>query len=206
MNTLLCAALVSVSCLLVAADFSWNDCASGPNTAMTVHSFSLSPYPALLPGNLTVSLNLTVNKQIDKLYLDVNLTRVTPFGNSEIPCINGTDLGTCRNIDACSILGSILNGTSVVSVDLGKQIENILLSALGHDPQCPISPENVVLTDQVFNLQAVPATLAVISDGDYHVVVQIKTSPDSTDNVGCLEFDTGFKRATHPGFLFNSGG
>jgi len=201
MNTLLCAALVSVSCLLVAADFRWNDCASGADTSMTVHSFSLSPYPALLPGDLTVSLNLTVNKQIDKLYLDVILTRVSQFGNVTIPCIAGTDLGTCTNIDACSILGSILNGTSVVSVDLGKQIENILLSALGHDPQCPISPENVVLTNQVFNLKAVPQTLAVITDGDYHVKVQIKTSNATTDNVGCLEFDTGFKRSG-TGLLF----
>lgn len=61
---------------------------------MTVNSFDMHPNPVVLPGELHISLNLTVNRPIDLLFLDVDLIKKTIAGDVAIPCIGDTNIGS----------------------------------------------------------------------------------------------------------------
>lgn len=166
------------------------DCESDPaNTVMTLHSLDLSPIPIIFPGELRVTVNLTVNKRIDQLFLETTLEKNTLGIWTKLPCIGNTNLGSCTGIDACSILDRVLNGSSVISQSLGQQIDQILLVALGHRAHCPIDPETVSVTNEKVTLQAIPSALALLSSGDYRVTIAIKDDPSVSDNVGCLRFE-----------------
>ncbi|XP_052796394.1 uncharacterized protein LOC128228889 [Mya arenaria] len=193
-------AIVIAACLVSArAAVTWRDCATkGSQTAVTVHAIDLRPNPVVFPGELHVDLDMTVNQKMDQLFVDVELWKNTSFGESKIPCIGDTNIGTCQNVDACAILPRIRNGSSVVSSDLGLQLDKILLTALGHQGNCPINPENITLHNEHITLQALPAELSLIATGDYRIVFKIKDDPTATDNIGCLELNAGIRRKTDP--------
>lgn len=68
------------------------------------------------------------------------------------------------NIDACTVMDRIRNGSSIISQDLGQQIDKMFIAALGHAPQCPIMPEHVVITNAPVDLQPLPAALSILAE------------------------------------------
>ncbi|WAR00224.1 hypothetical protein MAR_024596 [Mya arenaria] len=89
-------AIVIAACLVSArAAVTWRDCATkGSQTAVTVHAIDLRPNPVVFPGELHVDLDMTVNQKMDQLFVDVELWKNTSFGESKIPCIGDTNIGT----------------------------------------------------------------------------------------------------------------
>ncbi|KAH3829508.1 uncharacterized protein LOC127881873 [Dreissena polymorpha] len=187
------------ACLVVAqaAHLKWSDCGTG-RTALTVHDIDIRPNPVVFPGEMHFDINMTVNLKIDLLFVDIELHKITSFGEATIPCIGDTNIGTCKNIDACSILPRIRNGSSVVSTDLGLQIDKLLLTALGHQGTCPIQPETIILHNERIQLQPIPGALAAIASGDYRVTMKIKDDPTSDDNIGCMTLEAGVRRKDDP--------
>jgi len=204
MKIVLFTAIIASSYLYTDAAITWSDCSTGTNNAVTVYNIDLSPPTVIFPGPLTVSLNLTINRQIDHIFVDVELIKKTGFGNTRIPCIAGTNVGSCLNIDGCHIIDDILNGSTPVSIAFGQQVQAALVEATGHKPQCPIPVESVVFTQKHFTLDAIPSNvLSSIADGNYHIKIMLKDDPTSSENVGCLTIDVGIKNGNHHGFLFN---
>lgn len=180
--------LVSFSAALASA-LQFEDCATDrSNTALTVHQLDLSPSPILFPGEVHATINLTVNQRITHLFLDTLLEKNTLGQWTKIPCIGATNIGSCGNIDACTILDRILNGSSIISQGLGQQIDAILLSALGHKAHCPIDPENVFMDNEKLMLQKIPDVLGAISAGLYRITISVKDDPTNPDNLGCIRF------------------
>ncbi|KAL4228273.1 hypothetical protein ACF0H5_013704 [Mactra antiquata] len=182
--------LVAISCVVVARAIPFTDCATDKaNTAFTVHSLDITPATIIVPGDIHFSLNATVNRKIDLLFIDAQVHRVTKSGYEiNIPCIGDTNIGSCNNIDACSIMTDILSGNSIISTNLGQQLDQMFIAALGHSAQCPINPEEVFVQNYKMTLQPLPAALSLITDGDYHIKIMIKEDPTSPDNVGCIDF------------------
>ncbi|XP_053406336.1 ganglioside GM2 activator-like [Mercenaria mercenaria] len=175
------------SSFALAAAIQFTDCATNTsNTVLTVHELDLSPSPIKFPGEVHATINLTVNQQITELYLDTVLEKNTLGIWTKVPCV--ANIGTCTDIDSCTILDRILNGSSIISQDLGQQIDAILLSALGHNAQCPINPENVFIDNETLKLQKMPTALSFLTKGTYRVRISVKEDPKQTDNVGCIEF------------------
>jgi hypothetical protein len=67
-----------------------------------------------------------------------------------------------QNINFCTRLDNVRNISSVISENLDKQIDAILLKALGRQ-YCPISPGNLIIWHETLTLQALPAALSLIS-------------------------------------------
>ncbi|XP_045156607.2 ganglioside GM2 activator-like [Mercenaria mercenaria] len=179
--------ILVASSLSLAAAIQFTDCATDrSNTALTVHQLDFSPSPVTFPGDLHVTLNLTINRPISLLFVDVVLEKNTLGIWSKVPCVS--NIGTCDNIDACTIMDRILNGSSLVSQDLGQQVDAMLLSALGHKAHCPIQPENLFINDYTIKLQAIPGALSLISTGKYRVKISVKDDPTNPDNLGCMQF------------------
>ncbi|XP_060574683.1 uncharacterized protein LOC132732306 [Ruditapes philippinarum] len=190
---------VVASSLALATALQFTDCATDPsNTALTVHSLDISPAVIVFPGQIRISTNITVNQRITHLFIDTVLEKNTLGAWTKIPCIGSTNIGSCQNIDSCTILDNILNGSSVVSQDFGQQIDAILLKALGHKASCPISPESVVINNESLTLQALPSTLSLISQGKYRVTISVKDDPTNPDNLGCIQFQAEIARHVDP--------
>jgi hypothetical protein len=71
--------------------------ATDPSTkVVTVNSLDIQPMPVLFSGELHLSLNLTINTQIDSLFLDTVLEKHTLGTWLQIPCtfFGPTSLGT----------------------------------------------------------------------------------------------------------------
>ncbi|KAL4228271.1 hypothetical protein ACF0H5_013703 [Mactra antiquata] len=184
--------IVAISCVVVARAIPFTDCATDKaNEAFTFHLLDITPYEISVPGDIHFSLNATVNRKIDLLFIDVEVHRVTKFGYEiNIPCIGDTNIGSCNNLDACSIMEDILNGNSVSSTYLGQQLYQMFTTALGHNVQCPINPEEVVVQNYKMPLPPLPGFLSIpeIMNGDYRIKIMLKEDPTEPPNIGCIDF------------------
>ncbi|KAL4228270.1 hypothetical protein ACF0H5_013702 [Mactra antiquata] len=185
--------IVAILCVVVAHAIPFTDCATDKaNTAFTVHSLDIIPATIIVPGDIHFSLNATVNRRIDSLFIDVAIHIVTKSGYEiNFPCIGDTNFGSCNNIDACSIMTDILSGYSVSSTNVGQQLDQMFIAALGHSVQCPISPEEVVV--QNFKMTLPPFSYVwnqlLGPERTYHIKIMIKEDPtDKDNNVGCIDF------------------
>ncbi|XP_052792101.1 uncharacterized protein LOC128226258 [Mya arenaria] len=169
----------------------------GSPTVLTVYSFDVRPNPVVFPGELHVTLDLTVNQTIDQLFIDVEIWKKTSFGDSKVPCVGDTSIGSCKNIDACGIIFRMWNGFSGVITDRGIYIQ-IFLAALSHLGQCPIYPMSLTLQNKHIVLPDLPSRIRPFAIGDFRVVFRMKDDPIATENIGCLEFNTGIRQNTDP--------
>ncbi|XP_045215578.2 ganglioside GM2 activator-like [Mercenaria mercenaria] len=179
--------ILVASSLALAAAVQFTDCATDPSdTVATIHQLDFSPSTITFPGNLNVTLNITTNKQINQLFVDVELDKITLGLWTKVPCI--LNIGTCQNIEFCSMLDRILNGSSLVPKEFGHQVQAMLQSALGHKPHCPIQPENLFIDNYQLTLQAIPGLLSAITTGEFKIKISLKDNTTTTDNLGCIQF------------------
>ncbi|XP_053405341.1 ganglioside GM2 activator-like [Mercenaria mercenaria] len=179
--------ILVASSLALTAAVQFTDCTTDKSNAIvTVQQLDFSPSPLIFPGDVHFTLNLTAYQPINYLFVDVVLEKKLLGIWTKVPCIR--NIGTCNNIDFCPILPTILNGSSLISKELGQQIDTMLESALGHKLRCPIQPETLDIKDYTLSLQAVSSTLSWFSHGDYRIQISVKDDPTTTDNLGCIKF------------------
>lgn len=106
----------------------------------------------------------------------------------KVPCLNGTIVGSCRNIDACRIFRSILKDPNHQD-DYGHQAESIMLHALGHYMQCPLPAETVLVENAVAHLDPIPAIVGFLADGNYVITARAKQKVDGPYDIGCIKLN-----------------
>ncbi|XP_053406335.1 ganglioside GM2 activator-like [Mercenaria mercenaria] len=179
--------ILVASSLELSAAFQFTDCSSDPSyAALTVHQLDLSPFLITFPGDLHMTLNLTINKPINILFVDSELEKNTLGIWTKVPCF--VNFGSCQNVDFCTILDKIQNGSSVLSKEFGEQIGVMLLSGLGPRVRCPIQPENLYINDYIIRLQPLSVHLSLILKGNYRIRISVKDDPTVRDNIGCIKF------------------
>ncbi|XP_045198956.2 uncharacterized protein LOC123553281 [Mercenaria mercenaria] len=178
--------VLTISCVSLVTAISWSDCSTDPtHDAVTFTHIDASPSRIVFPGDLHINLNLTFNRPIEHALLDIEFYRYILGFPLKIPCINGTIIGSCNNIDACRIFRSILNDPNHQG-DYGHQAESIMLHALGHYMQCPLKAETVIVDDAVAHLDPVPSVLGVLADGNYVIIARAKEKVGGPYTLGCI--------------------
>lgn len=85
--------------------FSWNDCGSSSDVAH-IQSFSLSPDPLRLPGNITVGFKWKTTIDLKSpISMDMKLEKKIAFLWITVPCDKLP--GTCHHANICADLASV---------------------------------------------------------------------------------------------------
>lgn len=189
-----CIVVCASLCLAQAefTQFQWRSCTTDKvNQKLKVYSASARPMPVLTPGNLHLSFSAEVLQQIEPgTVLSFNMTRHTALGvDVHIPCVGG--IGSCV-LDGCAIVDNLVNGTREGQRDLGRQLKK-MFESVGIFTSCPITVQNVTITDYVIHIGDLDPALNVIADGDYTIQTTV-LQPSTGVQYGCFEFDATLKR------------
>ncbi|XP_060606650.1 uncharacterized protein LOC132758960 [Ruditapes philippinarum] len=160
----------------------WKDCASNPlNASLTFDSFQIWPFPVVIPGNVHFSADVTVNKQIHKLYIDEDVDELISKYIFTLPCaVDG--LGSCGDIDACEYQNQ----------NLPVVWEKFMYYMLGNDSTCPVPTKSVVIQDEMLTIANLPIELANFASRMFEIRLHFKDDKNSKGHIGCLELDFEF--------------
>lgn len=152
--------------------FQWNACGSISSSVVKVDNASISPDPILVPGNVTISIGVTLTETLKSpLKANVTLKKRFPFvGYLMVPCIK--NFGSCTYEDLCAWMP---NSTSCLAHE--------------HMPgQCPIPAGSYYLDSYTKHLGTLKAYMAT---GDYHAHILLTDAAGFS--IGCYEFYVSLK-------------
>ncbi|XP_048258343.1 ganglioside GM2 activator-like [Haliotis rufescens] len=153
----------------------WRDCGVG-DSWVSVKQFDITPTPIKLPGDMTVTLDGTINHDLsDQVTLDVLIEKNLLGLFTRVGCIK--DVGTCHYTDPCHFLDTFKNrGTCPPQ-----------LTANGLPCTCPFSPMKLHLPPSKFTVTSIgDFWKLILDDGELHVKI---TMNDKRTNQlrGCVE-------------------
>ncbi|XP_045197753.2 uncharacterized protein LOC123552283 [Mercenaria mercenaria] len=167
----------------------FENCGTSPfSTAYIWLNFDMYPLPIIFPDELHMRVNIRILRNLTSPVIDTELTKVDSLtGNmTQVPCIQGTYIGTCRNIDLCTM------NNNIVSTDppsFQEQIDAIVTTLLGGHKGCPILATRSTDKDVTIKLHPLSSSLHKILHGDYMLKLIVKENPASKDNIGCIRFN-----------------
>ncbi|XP_045156354.1 uncharacterized protein LOC123522908 isoform X2 [Mercenaria mercenaria] len=171
----------------------WKDCASDPlNAALTFNSLKIWPFPVLIPGDVHFSVDVTVNREVHKLYIDEDVDEIISKFYFTLPCV-GEGIGSCSDIDSCHYRDQ----------NVPDIWETFMFYMLGNDTDCPIPSKSVVIQDEMVNIPSLPMEIANMANRMFQIRLHFKDDKASKDHIGCLEFD--FEFDLSPSFLSGLG-
>ncbi|XP_060584972.1 uncharacterized protein LOC132740925 [Ruditapes philippinarum] len=185
--------LIILTCLTTAWAFQFENCET--SVLSTVYhwlNFDMYPLPVIFPGDLHMRVHLKILRTLSHPFIDTYLYKVDSLsGNvTEVPCIQGTYIGTCKNIDLCTLIDYRNNRTaSTDTPSFEEQIDEILTTPLGRHNGCPILATPSIDKTVTIKLQPLSDLLRKILHGDYMLKLAVKDSTTSKGNIGCIKFN-----------------
>ncbi|XP_076445653.1 ganglioside GM2 activator-like [Babylonia areolata] len=169
-HLLLCLGLACVSAVVGKVSFSVTDCASQKETElMTFPEARLSPYPVPVPGDLSVSGSLRLNRNATgSVSLDVTIERYVGFFWLSVPCIS--NVGSCTYNDACGLLETNYGAGSGVACP--PQV-----TSTGLRCTCPFPAGTYSMNNAVFNIPELSGLWSWLAEGDYRVTLKLTDNP-----------------------------
>jgi len=138
--------------------FSWNDCGSSSDVAH-IQSFSLSPDPLRLPGNVTVGFKWQTTVDLKSpISMDIKLEKKIAFIWITVPCDKLP--GTCHHANICADLAPLT---------CPSQYETC---------HCPFKQGTYTLTPTMMAIQK-----GGVPSGDYRVTLWLK---QGSMELGCI--------------------
>ncbi|XP_061177342.1 ganglioside GM2 activator-like [Saccostrea echinata] len=176
------ALIVTVLFISEASAYKWHDCV--PSTTahpwVTVNSISISPDPAVLPGNLTIGITGTVNHPFGtdvkmNVYMDKQLLGVW----TKVPCAN--NVGSCNYDNPCEFLSAFkTSGTCPQQ-----------LTDHGLPCTCPFNPDSINLPPSVFQVTNIAPSWEWLATGHFRVRAEMIHNHAV---VGCFELELEIQR------------
>lgn len=176
-----------------AAGFTWKDCV--PSTTahpyVTFTSMSLSPSPAVLPGDITVGMTGTVHHNFgNDVRMRVTMQKQLLGAWTMVPCAN--KVGSCNYDNPCEFLSAFeTSGTCPAQ-----------LAANGLPCTCPFNPSTINLPPSLFHVTHLNTAWSILATGRFRVRAEMIHGHDI---VGCFEAELDLKvpGGTTHGFLFS---
>ncbi|XP_078313193.1 ganglioside GM2 activator-like [Crassostrea virginica] len=171
------------------ATFTWWDCVPATTTHpyVTFTKMDISPSPAVLPGNITASVQATVHHNFGRdVKMVVKMDKKLLGAWTKVPCAH--NVGSCNYDNPCEFLSAFqTSGTCPPQ-----------LEAHGLPCTCPFNPENINLPPSVFQAKLNTAW-EWIATGEFRVEAEMIHGHDI---VGCFHVEMDIKRVGGSGFIF----
>ncbi|CAH1799082.1 unnamed protein product, partial [Owenia fusiformis] len=167
---------VIVACVAVASALKWEDCGSA-DKAISVSKVEVTPSPVVIPGNLRLSLEGEIKRQLGDKQLDADLIiRKSLFGIMvDIPCVDG--IGSCSYQDVCSLVNDLVTAE-------GAECPAEVTQFLG-GCSCPFKARQISVPGIDIELPALDGILGGLIAGDIEVEARMKEADGG--EVGCLK-------------------
>ncbi|XP_076078997.1 ganglioside GM2 activator-like [Mytilus galloprovincialis] len=174
----ICCILIMMVIGCLASELVYTDCNKNQHV-LHVNSASLSPYPPKVPGNLTVSGQLELGKNISgNIKLDVSIHKKELFLWIRVPCVSG--VGSCT-YDFCSLLTSNFVSNGKVSCPSEMKAQN--LSCI-----CPIQAGKYTLKPVVIQIPKMSGIVSDLMSGKYKVDAKL-VNKDTGEQLGCYHVE-----------------
>ncbi|XP_076466490.1 ganglioside GM2 activator-like [Babylonia areolata] len=180
MQAVLLVVVLGSSSVLADLMFSLGSCASNNNNqeALTFTNSRVTPYPLVLPGDITVTSSLQVFRNVTgSLTLDVIIERDFGLFKVPVPCIHG--IGSCQYRNVCGILRNAYgNNTGCPSA----------LARHGVPCTCPFLPGTYTMTEETFSVPQLDTVWAWLAQGDYTATARL-INANSGEEIACQRLD-----------------
>ncbi|KAK3602897.1 hypothetical protein CHS0354_018762 [Potamilus streckersoni] len=176
--------LVAMSLALFAAcdGFHYSTCEKVANPILSIHSLKISPTTVVIPGALSLTLQVQVHRPImTNIRVDLTMKRkVWPF-DIKIRCLS--NIGSC-SYNICQQL-SILHNSGNVQCPLKSDKSN-------SNCHCPVQPGTYTIKDATFQIPKIPLGLGFAFSGTYKIKAKL-TDTHARKVVGCYAVEVSIK-------------